>query len=135
MQGASLEEHISRACHDLTDTLMWLNDQKQLEVESKILAEAVGNSMANVKYEFLEDHGPHRMKVTVDNPIVPRSVLCSKSFFVLHKDVAILKVLQKWCVLLLESTIWGSFLAAGTVPDFVLSLQLLLPFGRYWNIV
>ena len=36
------------------------------------LERAIRNCAANIRYQFLDAHGPHRQKVTLDEPLLPR---------------------------------------------------------------
>ena len=76
MEGHSKSEHVSRSMKDLGDTLHWLNDQHRKNIEQDIFQEVVHNVMATMRYEYLEQHGPRREKITVDHTIVPRSAAC-----------------------------------------------------------
>ena len=65
------EERIERCCQDLREELRRLNAEVQDRVMGQ-LHRAVNNLAANIRYQFLEHHGPRRKKVTVDDPLFPR---------------------------------------------------------------
>lgn len=71
---ACFEARIEQCCAMLREDLKRLND----EVHSRVhhyLEGAVRNLAANIRYEFLESHGPHRQQITAKQPLFPRLVL------------------------------------------------------------
>lgn len=65
------EERIERCCEDLRAELRHLN----AEVRDRVTGQfhrAVSNLAANIRYQFLEGHGPRRKRVTVDEPLFPK---------------------------------------------------------------
>lgn len=65
------EERIERCCSALREELR----QHNLEIEGRVRGQlelAIRNCGANIRYQFLDAHGPHRQKVTVDEPLLPR---------------------------------------------------------------
>ena len=38
---------------------------------------AISNLAANIRYEHFEDHGPKKQKITKDDPLFPRYVVCA----------------------------------------------------------
>lgn len=65
------EERIERCCEDLREELRRLNAEVQDRVTGQ-LQRAVSNLAANMRYQFLEAHGPKRRKITVEEPLFPR---------------------------------------------------------------
>lgn len=65
------EERIEHCCSALREELRQLNQEAENKVRSQ-LELAVRNLSANIRYQFLEPHGPCRERVTVDEPLVPR---------------------------------------------------------------
>ena len=65
------EERIERCCKDLREELRRLNAEVQDRVTGQ-LHRAVSNLAANIRYQFLEGHGPKKKRVTVDDPLFPR---------------------------------------------------------------
>lgn len=65
------EERIERCCSALREELRQLNQEIEGVVRGQ-LERAIRNCAANIRYQFLDAHGPHRRKVTVDEPLLPR---------------------------------------------------------------
>ena len=65
------EERIERCCEDLRVELRRLNTEVQDRVAGQ-LHRAVSNLSANIRYQFLESHGPRRKTVTTSKPLFPR---------------------------------------------------------------
>lgn len=65
------EERIERCCSALRDELRQLNKRIEDKVQSQLQL-AVNNLAANIRYQFLESHGPRRQRVTHQEPLVPR---------------------------------------------------------------
>lgn len=65
------EERIEHCCADLRVELQRLNAELQDRVMGQ-LHHAVNNLAANIRYQFLEGHGPRRKKVTVEDSLFPR---------------------------------------------------------------
>ena len=66
-------------CFDFKQALDNLNYSMRYGIVKDHINSAVHNVMMNVKYTFLESHGPRRGKVTEDEPLVPRSVVRSRN--------------------------------------------------------
>ena len=65
------EERIEICCSELRAELRRLNS----EIEAKVwgqLHSAIQNISANIRYQFLESHGPRREKVTTEEPLSTR---------------------------------------------------------------
>ena len=67
------EERIERCCSSLREELRQLNREIEDRVQCQ-LQRAIDNLAANMRYQFLEAHGPRRRKVTAQEPIVSRLV-------------------------------------------------------------
>ena len=65
------EERIERCCSALREELRQLNQEIEGMVRGQ-LELAIRNCAANIRYQFLDAHGPHRQKVTVNEPLLPR---------------------------------------------------------------
>ena len=65
------EERIERCCQDLREELKRLNREIEGHVQDQ-LQMAVSNLAANIRYEFLEGHGPKRRRFTSTEPLFPR---------------------------------------------------------------
>ena len=76
------EERIERCCQDLREELKRLNREIENHVKDQ-LQMAVANLAANIRYQFLEGHGPQRKKVTKSEPLFPRYVSKSCFFFLI----------------------------------------------------
>ena len=65
------EERIEQCCTALREELRSFNRRTEDFVHSQ-LQKAVNNLAANIRYQFLEGHGPRRKRVTHSEPLVPR---------------------------------------------------------------
>ena len=64
-------KRIECCCTALRKELHQLNQERKRKVQSQ-LELAVENLIGGIRYQFLAPHGPHRRRVTVDQPLVPR---------------------------------------------------------------
>ncbi|XP_062509338.1 glycogen debranching enzyme-like [Corticium candelabrum] len=71
-QCGSEKSRIEMCCFDFKQALDNLNYSMRYGIVKDHINSAVHNVMMNVKYTFLESHGPRRGKVTEDEPLVPR---------------------------------------------------------------
>lgn len=65
------EERIEQCCGALREELRAINRRTEERVQHQ-LQKAVNNLAANIRYQFLEGHGPRRRRVTHNEPLVPR---------------------------------------------------------------
>lgn len=65
------EERIERCCQDLREELRRMNHEIERRVQDQ-LQMAINNLAANIRYQFLESHGPQRKRVTSKEPLFPR---------------------------------------------------------------
>ncbi len=65
------EERIERCCAALRDELRALNREVEDRVQGQLWM-ATTNLQANMRYQYLEGHGPRRTTFTEDQPMVPR---------------------------------------------------------------
>ena len=64
-------KHIECCCTALREELHQLNEEKRCKVQGQ-LEQAVENLIGGIYYQFLAPDGPHRQRVTVDQPLIPR---------------------------------------------------------------
>ncbi len=65
------EERIELCCMQLRSELRRLNEEAEHRVRDQ-LHKAVDNLAANMRYEFLEHHGPKRDSITLSEPFTRR---------------------------------------------------------------
>lgn len=66
---SSRAERIQRCCEEFRAKLEELNRHKFAEMQDHINA-AISNFVANVKYRFVDGHGPRVGKVTAEEPLM-----------------------------------------------------------------
>ena len=67
------EERIESCCTSLRNELCHLNSSIQQHIQD-LIHSAVNNLAADIRYQFLESHGPRRKEVTPNQPLFRRWV-------------------------------------------------------------
>ena len=65
------EERLERCCTELRHELRRLNSEIEHHVRFQC-HKAADNIAANIRYQFLEHHGPRRTHITLEEPFTPR---------------------------------------------------------------
>ncbi len=65
------EERIEHCTAGLRETLRSLNAEITESIRHQ-LESAIANLAGNIRYQYLEGHGPKKLKVTKEDPVFPR---------------------------------------------------------------
>lgn len=71
-QCGNEKSRIEMCCFDFKQALENLNHTVRYGIVKDHINRAVQSVVGSVKYEFLDEYGPRREKVTSDQPLVPR---------------------------------------------------------------